>query len=710
MRFFSLKIWQRIRVNKAEITLFFLFFFSYGYFFHGGGANQNATYDQIRSIAEYGELSINRFANNTHDIGVYKGSIFPNKAPGLTFLGVPIGFVLFQSKNVFLHFMMEDTYLLFVCYLISWLTVGFISAILCVVLFRFICDITQCTMTAFIGAMGYGFATTAFAYSTILYAHQVAAAFSFIAFYLAFVLKNKKESYISILFISGVLAGYSVITEYPCFFVWMVLLMYLFFLLEKKRKYIVYFLMGSSIPALLLLFYNYLCYGNPIHFSYFSFFVRNAEIHSGFKETAKTISLPRITTLYKITFDSYRGIFFYCPFLCLLFPGIYFFLKKRGIFKEFLFLIIVVAYFLTFNAAYRHWEGGWSLGPRHLVVMIPFVVLLSSFFINRYPKASICSVLVSFFFMLMAVSVTPETPSGRCRNPMLDFYFKNFFDSNLSINKMPVFTKNFLRDRFNSFNLGTVLHLPNALSLTPFYLIIIIGTMSFISKAELKVSDVFTSLWSISKINKGVALLKRNTRYFKLGLIILLIGILSIQITIGILGREKTTFNKEGNYVTRPGFLGWYYGNKSFHGNPKLVRYDNRISFNDVSFSEIFSEKQYSAIWGGRLYAPRSGHYKFFTESDDGSFLYINDKLVVDNGGDHGIRTKEGTMYLTEGYYDIKVKYFNSVGKGHIKVFWEIPAGLRCLLGEDNVYNYLAEQSHNEPPSLSPIRQVNAGG
>lgn len=113
---FYLKMWQWVKINKVEITLFFLCFFSYGYFFHGGGANQNATYDQIRSVVEYGELSINRFAYNTHDISVYKGFVFPNKAPGLTFLSVPIGFVLFQSKK-FLPSFHEGRHLFLICML-----------------------------------------------------------------------------------------------------------------------------------------------------------------------------------------------------------------------------------------------------------------------------------------------------------------------------------------------------------------------------------------------------------------------------------------------------------------------------------------------------------------------------------------------------------------------------------------------------------------
>ena len=231
--------------------------------------------------------------------------------------------------------------------------------------------------------------------------------------------------------------------------------------------------------------------------------------------------------------------------------------------------------------------------------------------------------------------------------------------------------------------------MPDVLSLVPFYLIIIIGTVSFVSKAKLKISDIFNSSFFISKIHRGVTILKRNIAYFKLSVIILLVSILSIQIAIAILGRENTASNKESHYIIQPGFLGWYYENKAFEGKPKLIRYDNRISFNDTTFNKILSGKQYSVIWSGRLYAPRSGLYKFFTESDDGSFLYLNDKLVVDNGGDHGIKTVKGAMYLTKGYYDIKIKYFNSSGSGQIKVFWEMPTGVRNQLGEDNIHNYV---------------------
>lgn len=691
-------MWLRLKTceYKKEIALFLLCFFSYGYFFHGGGANQNATYDQIRSIAEFGDLVINRFVSNTHDVSTYNDNFFPNKAPGLTFLGVPSGFLLFQLKKAFLFFMVEDTYYLLVCHLISWLTVSFISAILCVVLFRFISRLTQCAMTAFIGTMGYAFGTTAFAYSTIMYAHQVSAALSFIAFFSVFMLRDKKVIGFSNLFFPGLLAGYSVITEYPCIFVWFAIFVYVCYLFFQEKRRIGYFVAGSLIPAMLLLFYNYLCYGNPIHFGYFSYFVSNADVQSGLKETVKTISFPGIGTLYKITFDPYRGIFFYCPFLLTFLPGVYFFIKRRGVSPEFLLSLAITVFFFIFNASYQYWYGGWSLGPRHLVAMLPFTVLLSSFFIKQYPKISICLVLISFFIMLMAVFVTPETPSSQYENPVVQFYFRNFFRLDFSLNKVPVFTSNVFGDEFNSYNLGSVLALPGALPVLAFCAIVVIGIMNFIYRAELKISDIFLSPSLISKIYLGVDTLKRNAGYFKFGLIVLLVTVIGLQITTAILARKEETSDKESRYVIQPGFMGRYYDNRIFSGRAKLVRYDERISFNDSSFREIFPEEDYSVIWSGRLYVDEGGIYKFYTESDDGSFLYINDKLIVNNGGDHAVKIADGTMYLTKGHYDIKVKYFNSMGSGQIRVFWETPGGLRHLLEGDDVYHHAVKLCNND--------------
>ncbi len=56
----------------------------------------------------------------------------------------------------------------------------------------------------------------------------------------------------------------------------------------------------------------------------------------------------------------------------------------------------------------------------------------------------------------------------------------------------------------------------------------------------------------------------------------------------------------------------------------------------------------------------KKGIYHFYTYSDDGSRLYINNQLVVDNDGTHSARRKDGKIALKAGYHELKVLYFES--------------------------------------------------
>lgn len=60
--------------------------------------------------------------------------------------------------------------------------------------------------------------------------------------------------------------------------------------------------------------------------------------------------------------------------------------------------------------------------------------------------------------------------------------------------------------------------------------------------------------------------------------------------------------------------------------------------------------------------------YTLSTISDDGSLLYLNDELLVDNGGKHGMIEKEAKMALRKGYHKIAVKFFESNGDDGLKV------------------------------------------
>lgn len=52
--------------------------------------------------------------------------------------------------------------------------------------------------------------------------------------------------------------------------------------------------------------------------------------------------------------------------------------------------------------------------------------------------------------------------------------------------------------------------------------------------------------------------------------------------------------------------------------------------------------------------------YTFYITSDDGSQLFINDKLLIDNDGTHGVETRSGAIVLKKGIHKINIKYFES--------------------------------------------------
>jgi hypothetical protein len=60
----------------------------------------------------------------------------------------------------------------------------------------------------------------------------------------------------------------------------------------------------------------------------------------------------------------------------------------------------------------------------------------------------------------------------------------------------------------------------------------------------------------------------------------------------------------------------------------------------------------------GRFWIERPGLYRFELTSDDGSKLYIDDRLVVDNDGEHPPETRIGVLTLEGGIHRIRVSYF----------------------------------------------------
>ena len=71
--------------------------------------------------------------------------------------------------------------------------------------------------------------------------------------------------------------------------------------------------------------------------------------------------------------------------------------------------------------------------------------------------------------------------------------------------------------------------------------------------------------------------------------------------------------------------------------------------------------------WTGSILIETPGSYTFYTKSDDGSYLDIDDTQVVDNGGNHGRRERSGTIELSSGIHSFRIYYFNSSLGGYFE-------------------------------------------
>ena len=75
----------------------------------------------------------------------------------------------------------------------------------------------------------------------------------------------------------------------------------------------------------------------------------------------------------------------------------------------------------------------------------------------------------------------------------------------------------------------------------------------------------------------------------------------------------------------------------------------------------------------GNVFAPKSGKYTFSIASDDGSRIYLDDKLLVNHDGLHGMSEKSASVELAAGIHKLVVTYFDNGGGDGLQVTWAGP-------------------------------------
>ena len=81
--------------------------------------------------------------------------------------------------------------------------------------------------------------------------------------------------------------------------------------------------------------------------------------------------------------------------------------------------------------------------------------------------------------------------------------------------------------------------------------------------------------------------------------------------------------------------------------------------------------EEFTAVWDGFLLTPTSRPYRFELESDDGARLYLGGTLVIDNWGQHAVRTTSAVRALSAGHHRIRIEYQQFLGEARLQLRWD---------------------------------------
>lgn len=132
------------------------------------------------------------------------------------------------------------------------------------------------------------------------------------------------------------------------------------------------------------------------------------------------------------------------------------------------------------------------------------------------------------------------------------------------------------------------------------------------------------------------------------------------------------------------GLTAEYFDNPELKGTPVLTRADQNIDFDwgerspfrppahQSDAPRAVPADNFSVRWTGKLVPVKSGRYDITLESDDGSRLYFDGKLVIDNWRNGAANKGSYQVDLEAGKeYDLRVEYFDSRIKAHVHLNWK---------------------------------------
>jgi uncharacterized repeat protein (TIGR03806 family) len=151
------------------------------------------------------------------------------------------------------------------------------------------------------------------------------------------------------------------------------------------------------------------------------------------------------------------------------------------------------------------------------------------------------------------------------------------------------------------------------------------------------------------------------------------------------------------------GLVGSYWSNSfptnAFSGPASLVRTDAVVNFNwgTGSPDPSISVDHFTARWTGSVQPQFNETYTFYTSTDDGVRLYVNNQLIIDHWVDQGGTEWTGTIPLNaQGKYNIEMDYYENGGGAQASLSWSSPSTAKAIIPQSQLYT-----TTDAPPAVT---------
>jgi hypothetical protein len=464
--------------RKTAVLLGLVIFFSFIYFYEGGGWNQNSRFDLLRAIVERHTLQIDAYHENTQDKAHFRGHYYSDKAPGLVFLAVPFALAARPALRMLGTDPESPRGEIALSYVVSAAAVALPTALAGVCLFflglRFGGGRSGAALATLVLCLG----TPMWAYASLFWAHALVGACLIFAFAAALKLRESKNGRGDFLWglAVGLAAGWATVTEYPAapasaILAGLALSQAWSRGTAARWRMVLGVGLGGGLCVMVLLAYLYAAFGTfRPSYSYYdanSFSFMQQQGYLG-------LTYPHPDRLLKILFGCSRGLFFASPVLVAAPLGLWWLWKEKVYRAMAAAAVAIVAYYFLFNASFYWWKAGVSFGPRYAGASIPFLCLgLPVAWARATPvwrqaliAAALCSVLVT----LMVVATTSQL-SMQDRCPLVHSVWPAFWSGQVALNRDSLLTVAEAGSNVEhaAFNVGQLAGLRGLASLTPLF-------------------------------------------------------------------------------------------------------------------------------------------------------------------------------------------------------------------------------------------------